>query len=110
MKSQLLLLLPPPLLSLLFHQLSLSSPPHGECRHRAADRQAGEGGAGQQEAPLSKLPDQRRPPPQKVLEQRLLLDQRAEGQQDVEELVAVADDVKAAGGEALRYGAREEEG
>lgn len=95
---------------MLFLQLNLSLPPHSERCHRTAERQAGEGDAGQQEALLAELPDQRRPPPQKVLEQRLLLGQCAEGQQDVEELVAVADDVKAAGGEALRYGTREEEG
>ncbi|CAK6982250.1 hypothetical protein D5F01_LYC23808 [Scomber scombrus] len=90
-------------------QLFFSPPPHGERRHHAAERQAGEGGAGQQEVLLSELSEQRRPPPQEVVEQRLLLGQRAERQEEVEELVAVADDVIAAGGETLRYGAREEE-
>lgn len=59
---------------------------------------------------LSELPNQRLPPPQKVLEQRLLLGQYAEGQQDVEELVAAADNVIAPSVETLRYGASEEEG
>lgn len=59
---------------------------------------------------LPKLPNQCRPSPQKVLEQCLLLDECAEGQQDVEELVAVANDVIVARGETLRYGAREEDG
>lgn len=104
--SHLLLLL----LSLLLHQLSLSPPSHGERRHSAAQRHAGKGGAGQQEAPLAVLPDHGRPPPQEVVEQRLLLGERAEGEQDVEELVAVADDVEAAGREALGHGTREEEG
>lgn len=98
------------LLSLLLHQLSLSPPSHGERRHGAAQRHAGKGGAGQQEAPLAVLPDHGRPPPQEVVEQRLLLGERAEGEQDVEELVAVADDVEAAGREALGHGTREEEG
>lgn len=95
---------------MLLHQLSSSPPPHGERRRSAAQRHAGEGGAGQQEAPLAVLPDHGLPPPQEVTEQRLLLGERAEGQQDVEELVAVADDVKAAGREALGHGTREEEG
>lgn len=108
--------LPPPsfasllLLTLLFDQPSLSSPLHTEHGHSTTHYQTGEGGTGQQEVLLTELPDQGGPSPQEVMEQCFLLGQRAEGQQDVEELVTVTNDVKATRWETLRYGTGEEEG
>lgn len=92
-----------------FHALRLASPPlEGRCC--AAKRQAGHRGADQQEALLAVLTSQTGPPPQEVTEQRLLLDEGAEGQQDVEDLMTLTNDVTATGKETLRDRTREEQG
>lgn len=76
----------------------------------AAKRQAGHRGGDQQEALLTVLTNQTGPPPQEVTEQRLLLDEGAEGQQDVDDLMTLTDDVTATGTETLRDRTREERG
>lgn len=97
------------LLRLHFRALRLESPlQDGRCC--AAKRQAGHRGADQQEALLAVLTNQTGPPPQEVTEQRLLLDQGAEGQQDVEDLMTLTNDVTATRKETLRDRTREERG
>lgn len=91
-----------------FHVPGPGSPPHDEGRCCAATRQAGRRDADQQEALLAVLTNQGRPPPQEVPEQRLLLDEGAEGQQDVEDLVTLTHDVTATREETLRDRTREE--
>lgn len=92
-----------------FHALRLESPLlEGRCS--AAKRQAGHRGAHQQEALLAVLTNQTGPPPQEVTEQRLLLDEGAEGQQDVEDLMTLTNDVTATRKETLRNRTREERG
>lgn len=90
-----------------FHALGPESPLR-EGRCCAAKCQAGHRGADQQEALLTALTNQTRPPPQEVTEQRLLLDEGAEGQQDVEDLMTLTNDVTATRKEALRDRTREE--
>lgn len=92
-----------------FHALRLESPLlEGRCC--AAKHQAGHRGAHQQEALLTVLTNQAGPPPQEVTEQRLLLDEGAEGQQDVEDLMTLTNDVTATGKETLWDGTGEERG
>lgn len=85
-------------------------PPHGKRCCGATEHHEGQGDAGKQEALLSKLSDQPWPSPQEVLEQYLLLDQGEKWQQDMEELMAMANDIKATRREPLRDGTREEKG
>ena len=98
------------MLPLFLPQSHARSPAHDDGYQATAQSQQWEGSAGQQETLLPKITNHRRPSRQEVLEESFLLSQRAEGQQQVEELVAVADIVKMARGAALRHGAGEEEG
>lgn len=99
-------------LSLLLFTLQLLShvPHRDECCQDAAQEQGWEGYTSPPQLPLSKYLHHCIPSPGVVLEQSLKLEQGAQGQKQVEDLVTLTHKVTVAREETLRDGTGEEEG
>lgn len=98
-------------MSLLFILQLLVDVPHcDQCCHYAKQKQGREGYASPPQLPLAKYLHYCVPPAGVVLEQSLQLEHGAQGQEQMEDLVAVAHNVTVTREEALGDGKGEEEG